>query len=69
MSIEIKWKSVADAVRELGEKEAFSCLTTGFKQKVYRKEQNSKNQALLELAKKDPRMRDQVASDLKRKSA
>jgi hypothetical protein len=64
-----KFKSVTAAVSELGESEALSCLNTGYKQKFYRKEQNAKNQRLLELAKNDPRFKQQVADEFKKKSA
>ena len=67
--MDFKWKNVADAMKELGEAEAFSCLVTGFKAKQYRKKQNSKNQAILELAKSDPRFKDIVATELKKRSA
>jgi type II secretory pathway component HofQ len=60
MAIQVPFNSVADAVKKLGEKEAFSCLETGYKQKEYRKQQNMKNQAILEMAKKDPRFKDMV---------
>jgi len=65
----ISWKNMEEAVKALGMEEAFSCLVTGYKQKWYRKQQNSKNAMLLELAKNDPRFRQQVAEELKKKSA
>jgi len=55
---EYGWKSVAEAVKALGEAEALSCLVTGAKQKWYRKQQNMKNQALLKAAKEDPRFKE-----------
>lgn len=46
---------------------AFKCMKGGWEQKQYRKEQNSRNQALLEAAKKDPRFRDLVAKEQAKK--
>lgn len=60
MSIAVGFKTLAEAVKQLGEAEVFSCLVVGYKQKIYRKEQNQKNQALLEMAKKDPKFREAV---------
>lgn len=59
------YKSIAEAVKDLGEKEALSCLIAGAKQKWYRKQKNERDRALLTAAKKDPRFRELAA----RKSA
>jgi hypothetical protein len=67
MTMEFKYKTLAEFVKAEGEAEAFSCVKTGWKQKQYRKMQNSKNQMLLELAKKDPRFRDASMADLAQK--
>lgn len=67
--MEFKYSSVAAFIQAHGEKEALSCLKVGFKQKWYRKQINMRNQALLEMAKNDPRLMEKVQHEAKKRSA
>ena len=58
MTMDVPFTSWETAVQKLGKEEAFKCLADGWKGRQYRKKQNAKNQAILELAKKDPRFKD-----------
>jgi hypothetical protein len=66
-------QAIADKFAKFGTDDnkafAFSCMKGGWEQKQYRKEQNTRKQILLEMAKKDPRFKQAVLDAEKKKSA
>ena len=58
MNTNYDWKTVAEAVKDMGEAETLHCIVVGAKAKWYRKQNNMRNQALLKAAKQDSRFKE-----------
>lgn len=60
--IEFKWTSLDAMVQALGKEQVFADARKGYKDRLYRKDRNETERALLAAAKKDPRFRDVVSN-------
>lgn len=56
----VAFKSMAEAVKVLGESQALADLNAGTKQRQYRKERNMKNQALIEAINGNEQLKKQL---------
>lgn len=57
MAYDVKNADLAKAIQNLGEEQALVDLVQGTKNREYRKTRNMRQQAVFEIAKKDPRFK------------
>lgn len=59
-----KFNTMAEAVKALGDKQALADLNQGYKQRLYRKDRNMKQQAVLEAIANTPELKARIEKEI-----
>jgi len=60
----MEFKSMQEAVKTLGEAQALKDLNQGYKQRLYRKDRNMKQQAVLEAIANTPELKKRIEAEI-----